>query len=140
MNRRPSFCLLDKVVGPCMMAIPSYYYNKESGLCEKFIYGGCLGNKNNFGDLASCVSTCHADVSFFCFLRVYRCIFMKTGKHFHSYWHPYFRTLLRDQAFASWRKLQVPARDMFPVSTMTETVALASGLCTEDVWETRIAS
>ena len=67
LNRRPSFCLLDKVVGPCMMAIPSYYYNKESGLCEKFIYGGCLGNKNNFGDLASCVSTCHADVSFFVF-------------------------------------------------------------------------
>ena len=30
--------------GPCRAAFPKYFYNVETGRCEKFIYGGCRGN------------------------------------------------------------------------------------------------
>ncbi|CAI9549543.1 unnamed protein product [Staurois parvus] len=28
--------------------MPRYYYNKDMDICDKFIYGGCGGNANNF--------------------------------------------------------------------------------------------
>ena len=60
LQRRPKSCLEDKVTGPCMAAFPMFYYNKETGICEKFIYGGCLGNKNKFRTDLECQKTCGA--------------------------------------------------------------------------------
>ena len=54
-----------------------YYFNKDSGTCQQFYYGGCGGNKNNFKTEKSCQSRCSADFSIpviedfkleFCFL------------------------------------------------------------------------
>ena len=54
-----------------------YYFNKDSGTCQQFYYGGCGGNKNNFKTEKSCRSRCSADFSIpviedfrleFCFL------------------------------------------------------------------------
>ena len=56
----PSVCLEDKVAGPCEAFFPRFYYNKETGICERFIYGGCLGNKNNFRTVLECQKTCDA--------------------------------------------------------------------------------
>jgi len=36
-----------------------YFYNPSSLTCEIFIYGGCLGNLNNFEDKAKCMESCH---------------------------------------------------------------------------------
>ncbi|XP_063174157.1 tissue factor pathway inhibitor isoform X2 [Candoia aspera] len=62
-NEKPSFCLLENDPGVCRGLISRYFYNKESQQCEKFQYGGCLGNQNNFKSLQECQDTCHDSVS-----------------------------------------------------------------------------
>ncbi|KAK4303757.1 hypothetical protein Pmani_024255 [Petrolisthes manimaculis] len=54
----PSQCLLPKDAGPCQNFQPRYYYNSHTGHCEYFVYGGCLGNGNNFNTIQECLATC----------------------------------------------------------------------------------
>lgn len=35
-----------------------YAYNKETGHCDSFTYGGCRGNRNNFLTEIDCMNTC----------------------------------------------------------------------------------
>jgi len=51
-------CSLPMDGGPCRALKPRYYHN--NGKCEKFIYGGCRGNANNFGSLEDCEARCVA--------------------------------------------------------------------------------
>ncbi|KAF7248458.1 Kunitz-type serine protease inhibitor 1, partial [Varanus komodoensis] len=51
-------CWLPSDPGPCDGYFPRYFYNSASKKCEKFIYGGCGGNKNNFKTLKECERTC----------------------------------------------------------------------------------
>lgn len=51
-------CRLPSLEGPCKAREERYFYNKKTGLCEKFYYGGCRGNKNNFKTLQECKRTC----------------------------------------------------------------------------------
>ncbi|XP_068732690.1 papilin-like isoform X2 [Montipora capricornis] len=51
-------CGLPSETGPCKAYVPSYFYNKISEKCEKFIYGGCQGNSNNFPTLELCQEKC----------------------------------------------------------------------------------
>lgn len=51
-------CLLPKVQGPCEGSYPSYYFDKSSGKCNPFTYGGCLGNNNRFETKKLCEQTC----------------------------------------------------------------------------------
>ncbi|GIX87999.1 papilin [Caerostris darwini] len=55
---RKEVCFLPAETGPCMGRFPNYYFNKRSGKCEKFTYGGCLGNENNFRTEEACRKTC----------------------------------------------------------------------------------
>ena len=54
----PENCQLPKVTGQCRAHILSYYFDKKTGECKKFVYGGCGGNANNFETLAACQETC----------------------------------------------------------------------------------
>lgn len=45
-------------VGPCRGSSPRYSYNKETKKCEKFFWGGCEQNGNNFQTLETCQSEC----------------------------------------------------------------------------------
>ncbi|XP_077521294.1 uncharacterized protein LOC144132630 isoform X2 [Amblyomma americanum] len=51
-------CYQPKVKGPCRAYMPGYYYNQTTKYCEKFVYGGCKGNQNNFETIESCLKTC----------------------------------------------------------------------------------
>lgn len=44
----PELCLLPKVVGRCRAAFPRWWYNATSRACQRFTYGGCGANLNNF--------------------------------------------------------------------------------------------
>lgn len=48
--------------GPCRASIQRWFYNKETGNCQTFIFGGCRGNKNNYPDEDSCKSACVGEV------------------------------------------------------------------------------
>lgn len=49
--------------GNCLAYIPRYYYDQEEGMCKKFIYGGCGGNRNNFATEFECYNKCGALVA-----------------------------------------------------------------------------
>lgn len=51
-------CILPKDAGPCRAAFKRYFFDKTIGQCKQFIYGGCLGNKNNFLSLKECQIKC----------------------------------------------------------------------------------
>lgn len=51
-------CALSADPGPCEALIPRYFHNSTSKMCEKFIYGGCAGNANNFQNLEACQDKC----------------------------------------------------------------------------------
>ncbi|XP_015806393.1 kunitz-type protease inhibitor 2 [Nothobranchius furzeri] len=45
-------------VGPCRASMKRWFFNKETGSCELFFYGGCKGNQNNYETEESCKATC----------------------------------------------------------------------------------
>uniref|UniRef100_UPI00398F2A0F tissue factor pathway inhibitor 2 isoform X2 n=1 Tax=Pristiophorus japonicus TaxID=55135 RepID=UPI00398F2A0F len=51
-------CLQPRDVGPCKALLSRFYYNGDSQMCEKFYYGGCYGNENNFNTLKECSLHC----------------------------------------------------------------------------------
>jgi hypothetical protein len=54
-------CLLPKKPGPCKAYFPRYYYDSKKKSCQKFIYGGCQGNANNFKSLEECERKCNTE-------------------------------------------------------------------------------
>jgi hypothetical protein len=47
--------------GPCRGSFKKYFYNGATGQCERFTYGGCKGNENNFDTKAECENRCGCD-------------------------------------------------------------------------------
>ncbi len=58
MNACAAPCDMPAVRGPCLAAIPRYFYNRVTEQCELFIYGGCGGNDNNYLTLMACQAAC----------------------------------------------------------------------------------
>uniref|UniRef100_A0A8C5RKQ3 BPTI/Kunitz inhibitor domain-containing protein n=1 Tax=Laticauda laticaudata TaxID=8630 RepID=A0A8C5RKQ3_LATLA len=54
----PLICQLPEEMGPCRAYMPRWFYNKQTGRCEHFFYGGCGGNSNNFKTLKECEHRC----------------------------------------------------------------------------------
>ncbi|KAI9513680.1 hypothetical protein NQZ68_040578 [Dissostichus eleginoides] len=51
-------CGADPEAGPCRAAFQNWFYSRETGSCQTFIYGGCQGNKNNYETKQHCMDTC----------------------------------------------------------------------------------
>lgn len=51
-------CELPARRGPCRGSHTRYFYNKESGTCRVFNYGGCGGNANRFEKYTDCMTEC----------------------------------------------------------------------------------
>lgn len=54
----PSFCSLPPETGECRGYMGRYAFDRVTGLCLPFVYGGCGGNANNFETAQSCYATC----------------------------------------------------------------------------------
>nr|AMP44642.1 conotoxin [Conus betulinus] len=51
-------CILPAITGPCKASMQRYYFDVTSYNCKTFIYGGCLGNGNNFHTYDECFDKC----------------------------------------------------------------------------------
>lgn len=60
-------CKLNYAVGPCRSAMRRWYYDFNEGTCKTFLYGGCLGNKNNYETQQECESVCTRERKYTCF-------------------------------------------------------------------------
>lgn len=60
--RQLETCSLPPEVGPCDAAFVRYVFNPRSDRCERFLWGGCGGNDNNFESLESCKQACGRDI------------------------------------------------------------------------------
>ena len=56
--QRPSHCELDREVGPCKGKFVRYGFDRTTGECGDFVYGGCQGNDNKFQTLELCREEC----------------------------------------------------------------------------------
>uniref|UniRef100_A0A8C8R5M9 Papilin n=1 Tax=Pelusios castaneus TaxID=367368 RepID=A0A8C8R5M9_9SAUR len=54
----PVKCLLPSAHGPCTDWTIRWYFVTAAGKCNRFWYGGCHGNTNNFASEAECVRAC----------------------------------------------------------------------------------
>ncbi|EYC07963.1 hypothetical protein Y032_0068g222 [Ancylostoma ceylanicum] len=54
----PDACLLSPEVGPCKGRERRFYFDRKTGKCESFTFGGCGGNGNNFMTKAECMVAC----------------------------------------------------------------------------------
>ncbi|XP_037603054.1 kunitz-type protease inhibitor 1a [Sebastes umbrosus] len=52
-------CMAPMKVGPCRSAFPRWHYNGASEKCEKFTFGGCRGNLNNYLSKDECTNACY---------------------------------------------------------------------------------
>ncbi|XP_015905919.2 PI-stichotoxin-Hcr2f-like [Parasteatoda tepidariorum] len=51
-------CSLPSETGPCRAAARRFFFDKASGECKPFTYGGCQGNGNNFVTEKECQDAC----------------------------------------------------------------------------------
>ncbi|XP_023045159.1 kunitz-type protease inhibitor 1 isoform X1 [Piliocolobus tephrosceles] len=52
------YCLASNKVGRCRGSFPRWYYDPTEQICKSFVYGGCLGNKNNYLREEECILAC----------------------------------------------------------------------------------
>ncbi|XP_038187244.2 kunitz-type protease inhibitor 3 [Arvicola amphibius] len=57
-NPLPALCKLPLERGECRATLLRWHYNIKSGKCERFSYGGCGGNENNFLSRNQCRLAC----------------------------------------------------------------------------------
>ena len=53
-TEKMSTCDMPKDPGPCRGYMVRWYWDREQQRCDRFVYGGCQGNTNNFMTLEEC--------------------------------------------------------------------------------------
>lgn len=55
---RTEICAMAPEIGDGRASITRFFYDKSTGTCKEFFWGGFGGNKNNFNTLEDCLSKC----------------------------------------------------------------------------------
>ena len=55
---RPQFCSVPPEGGMCRASLRRWFFNEKTDKCERFVYGGCGGNRNNFASKDECTEAC----------------------------------------------------------------------------------
>ncbi|XP_077408118.1 kunitz-type protease inhibitor 1-like [Vanacampus margaritifer] len=58
-NQRKARCTEPPFTGPCRASHERWYYDPLNTHCQRFTYGGCHGNDNNFAAETQCAASCH---------------------------------------------------------------------------------
>ncbi|XP_051501248.1 kunitz-type protease inhibitor 1b [Myxocyprinus asiaticus] len=53
-----AFCAEPPVTGHCRASFTRWYYDPLNKKCQRFTYGGCNGNENNFESTDACMNNC----------------------------------------------------------------------------------
>ena len=61
---RPPFCSVPAEGGTCRASLRRWFFNENTGECERFVYGGCGGNRNNFASKDECTEACRRKCPF----------------------------------------------------------------------------
>ena len=67
-----SRCEMSVVKGRCRGYFPKFFYNSTSKACQKFTYGGCEGNGNNFDSFNDCQLTCQFPLAKVLLRKIYK--------------------------------------------------------------------
>jgi hypothetical protein len=62
-NGQEDVCSQVEASGFCRATITKYFYDKTSGECKQFVYGGCGGNSNRFDTIQECQNMCIKTIS-----------------------------------------------------------------------------
>lgn len=54
----PDHCRLAPESGPCHGSFPRFFFNATGRYCQRFTYGGCLGNRNQYASVRACLLAC----------------------------------------------------------------------------------
>ncbi|XP_023174676.1 male accessory gland serine protease inhibitor [Drosophila hydei] len=64
-NAKPDLCSeqhskagMEQDGAACMAYMPSWTYDSSKNACIEFVFGGCGGNKNQFGSQSECEKAC----------------------------------------------------------------------------------
>ena len=76
-----NICLLPRVAGPCYAYFPRYFYNSLTKRCERFIYGGCRGNANNFVTIQQCQRQCSSEIRKFVLILTFNTCIIDTSTY-----------------------------------------------------------
>ncbi|KAM9798314.1 kunitz-type protease inhibitor 1-like [Neosynchiropus ocellatus] len=57
-NVKKARCVEPPRTGPCRASFPRWYYDPLNTACQRFTYGGCDQNDNNFEDETTCKDAC----------------------------------------------------------------------------------
>ncbi|XP_026863607.2 protein AMBP [Electrophorus electricus] len=56
-------CTAKQDTGPCFGMFQRFSYNSSLMACQQFVYGGCMGNQNNFETEKECLQTCRTEAA-----------------------------------------------------------------------------
>ncbi|XP_062869785.1 protein AMBP [Trichomycterus rosablanca] len=63
MFRGADSCTAEPDSGPCFGMFQRYHYNSSIMTCQTFVYGGCMGNQNNFNSEKECLQSCRTEAA-----------------------------------------------------------------------------
>ena len=67
---KQDICSQPESSGFCRALFERYFFDKTSGECKKFIYGGCGGNQNRFDTIDECKKICEVSNQSKCIQKV----------------------------------------------------------------------